>query len=184
MKRQSGFTIIELLVVIAIITMLIAFTSVGVTSMGSASRLNQGGNLAVDMVQQARLTARAANSIALLVIAKEDTGMMRLMSIYEWSASQAKWQQVTRWEILPGEIEIDEEKSNLDAQSLVYGLPEIKFRGVALTAADFKFQAFLPDGRVLADNNPVLHLSAPLRPENYYRIVINTSTGLPIIERP
>jgi len=184
MKNRKGFTLVELLLVIALIVMLTALTLPGIKSIHSAGHLNNAGNLVSDVINQARQMARARNSLVLLIIAEDSSGALNQLTLCERSAEATSWKQILRWETLPAGIAIDPAKSQLTALSPTPSPPTLKRGAGEISPEDYSYQVFLPDGRLLANANPVLYLASANASANFYRIVINSSTGVPIIERP
>lgn len=184
MRNNQGFSLPELLVVIALIAILAALTVAGTGSLRSSGYLNNAGNLVSDQIHQARRLAQAKNAQTLLVMAKDARGAFRLLTVCERAAGSPDWNQVTRWEVLPEGIGIDASQSLLHSPAVTPPPPPLTQAGRTIPASDYAYQVFFPDGRLLAADNPVLFVSPSAGTNNFYRIVINASTGIPIIERP
>ena len=193
LRRQKAFTLIEMLMVIAVITLLIAFAAVGIGDGGRSQQLTVSGNRVADLVNLARYTAKTRNSMSMLIVVTKGDQAYRAMTILEKPLEGSSWKQVSPWEVLPDGIGISEGKSASFLTPPVAALsparPSLSFRGATLNAADYAWQVFLPNGRLLSDQSspPILYLSQVVQPgnaSNYYSITINANTGIPIIRRP
>ena len=192
-QKKSAFTLVELLMVIAVLTLLMTFAMVGMGDGGRSQQLTVSGNRVADLVNLARHTAKTRNSMSMLIVVTKGNQAYRAMTILEKPLEGSSWKQVSPWEVLPDGIGVSAGKSATFLTQPVAALspapPSLSFRGAALNAADYAWQVFLPNGRLLSDQSspPILYLSSVVNAgnaPNYYSITINANTGIPIIRRP
>lgn len=186
-SAQRGFSLIELLMAMAIMAILVALTGLAVSSLGASRRLTSAGNMTVDMINHARQAARARNTLAMLAVAEDGSDARRILSTYIFTATNGTngvWKPVERWRVLPEGVAVD-----LAASSNFFAAPPASAVPLERAGAQVQCQAavFLPDGRAL--NTSSLSQVIYLRPENgrtnnYYKIIVNPATGVPIIRRP
>lgn len=187
--RLAAFTLVELLVVIAIITILMVLIVPGVGS-SRALRLTTAGNRVVDLVNQARQIARAKNTATALILITNsgDTGVdNRLFALLQLQADSNSWKLASRWELLPDGIVVDENTSKNFAASPAPSpaLPSLQRGPKSYPLTAYRYQIFLASGRLLQTSAPpVLALRATFGDlGNSYRVILNPSTGTPIIDR-
>lgn len=181
-----AFSLVELLVVMAIIGMMVGLAVQGSAS-GRARKLNTGGNLVADLITQCRQAATARNALVLLLVAKNGDDGYRLFTTLELPLGANSWSQTSRWEKLPEGVSVNASLSDLVSPSVNPGLPTLKYGAFNVSPNDCYWQIFLPGGRILSGVNPVYYLTSSAGAgtlENYYKITVNATTGLPIIERP
>lgn len=190
--NAPAFSLIELLLVIAIIAVLAAMTSLAVGSLGQGKKLTAAGNLTVDLLNHARQAARAKNTLTMLAVIKTGDGADRVLTTLTFSAvngTNGTWTQIDSWRTLPEGIAIDQASStNFFTAPPAQALP-IKRGGQTVECSAM---VFLPDGRPLsASSSPhVLFLksqaetNAAPTAKNFYKIIVNQATGVPMIRRP
>ena len=189
---SPAFGLIELLVVIAIIAVLVTMTILSVGNVGQGRKLTTAGNLTVDLINQARQLAKARNTLTMLAMLESGADSGRALTTLAFSATNGTngtWSQVDKWRLLPEGIIIDQASStNFFGPVPAAALPITRMGQTVSCSA----MVFLPDGRALTSSSApqVLYLKAvtstnpaPSLP-NYYKIIVNQATGIPIIRRP
>ena len=188
---SPAFSLIELLVVIAIIAVLVTMTILSVGNVGQGRKLTTAGNLTVDLINQARQFAKARNTLTMLAMLESGADSGRALTTLAFSANgtNGTWSQVDKWRLLPEGIIIDQASStNFFGPVPAAALPITRMGQTVSCSA----MVFLPDGRALTSSSApqVLYLKAvtstnpaPSLP-NYYKIIVNQATGIPIIRRP
>jgi len=208
-RRFAGFTLLELLVVISIILAMAVLLVPAFNNIGKANALSNTGNSLANLAAIAQQNSMAKNTLTALIIPVGDSGwnsaaLYELTSRDDGSApTSSDWRQISKWEIFPEGITIDqttfvdESKSSL----LPAPLPAIKRGGN--TVGNYCFVAFLPRGTLYsqtlpASGNPSLRLVQAIRtgsavkytgateggvPKNIYEILILSSTGITKINR-
>lgn len=189
--RHRAFTLLELLMVIAMMAVLMSLTVMGVGSLRHGQDLANAGNQLVDTINQARQSSRASNRPTALVLIKDQAPMKRFnaFTIYEQLPGSAEWRQLSRWRDLPEGTIFDESESSAltDPSSLPTPPAQISRGSYAVPVGDYSYQVFLPDGRLLPSASggpPKLSLRSEHGGANFYRIVLNSNIGTPIVERP
>ena len=190
---SPAFSLIELLVVIAIIAVLVTMTILSVGNVGQGRKLTTAGNLTVDLINQARQVAKAKNTLTMLALITDtneaDAGRALTALAFSANGTNGTWSQVDKWRLLPEGIIIDQASStNFFGPVPAAALPITRMGQTVSCSA----MVFLPDGRALTSSSApqVLYLKAvtstnpaPSLP-NYYKIIVNQATGIPIIRRP
>lgn len=195
MKHSSpprGFSLIELLTVITIIGIMITFSALSIGSIG-ARRLSQGGNLVVDLANEARQNSMTKGVMTAFIVAKSSPSTnhkLRSFILMEKGPRQTEWKPVTKWELLPTGTVVDGTASFIQ-QTPAIGLSNLpKLNNVAMDPSSCAFQVFLPDGRlsvkgITSPEFPVLRVVEALKPVgNYYDVELNILTGTPKVVRP
>ncbi|MEZ0298524.1 MAG: Tfp pilus assembly protein FimT/FimU [Candidatus Methylacidiphilales bacterium] len=205
-NSRSAFTLTELLVVITIITIMTSFGMVSYQSLTKSRNLTLGGNLVVDLVNQARQNSISRNVMTALVMVNNSPNQEwnnRLFVLLELRQNDTEWKYASMWHMLPTGVLVEpfasENFTSSPSALLAISTPSLKFGGTTLASEAYVYQVFLSDGRLLGDKIPKLHLvqgtmsngaiqytsaqqgSTPL---NYYEITLNNCTGIPKIDRP
>lgn len=188
-RRTHAFSLIELLVVIAVIGILTAFTVMSVGSVGQARKLTTAGNLTVDIINHARQSARARNTLTLVAVIRsgsEDGRAITALAFAATNGTNGTWQPIEKWRVLPEGTRVDVTAStNFFSATPASALP-ITRSGQTVTCAT---AVFLPDGRPLNPTaQPQVLFVASANPaagsNNFYKIIVNQATGIPVIRRP
>jgi prepilin-type N-terminal cleavage/methylation domain-containing protein len=191
-REARGFTLIELLVVIAIIAVLTAVTTMSIGSLGQGRKLTTGGNLVVDLINHARQVAKSRNTLTMVtaVTGGDEAGLA--LATFAFSATNGtsgSWTPLDAWRTLPDGITLD-----LASSTNFFTAPPSSSGTLTRggEAVEYQSAVFLPDGRMLSSSSTphVLYVKpkwstgpAPTL-KNYYKIVVNPATGIPIIRRP
>lgn len=192
-SAKSAFTMVELLMVIAVISLLAALTVANVGDLGASRSLDNAGSNVRDLISRARNTARSHSSLTMFVtpITGEEKDQYKVFAILERTNDSPTWKQITQWERLPEGIILDKDKSEVFLNSATattnIALPVLKQKGKNINPGGYAFALFSPEGGLEALNDlpPVLHFKRDKPNEtNYYEVVINNTTGIPIIKRP
>ncbi len=195
-RRQSAFTLVELLMVVAVIGMLLAFVVPNARNFKASRELTNGGNAVVDMVNHARRIAMTENVLSALIFIKEKaadgTDISRRYILYQQLADRSGWKPVSRWENLPVGVYVSGSDSEIyftEQVSLAPPLPSLRRGGDTYIAGSYVYQVFLPNGALLLNANREprelhLRLEDDIEGTNYFNIIINSNTGIPVIRRP
>lgn len=165
--RQHAFTLIEILIVVAVMSLLLALTVPMTSSMLSASRLTNGGNMVTGLTASARQTAMSKNTMtALVLLAHQGTSEDgRAFTILEYTPENG-WVQGLPWEVLPDGVVVD--VSDETACTFMTNSP-VPF-------------PFLPDGQ---SNPPLKHRDAQVQsPEGYAARLFLPGGGLANAQTP
>jgi prepilin-type N-terminal cleavage/methylation domain-containing protein len=188
--RPGAFSLLELLVVIAILGILASMTSLAIGSLGYGTKLTTAGNLAADVINNARQAARARNTRTMVAMVSGGADAGRALAALAFTATNGTdgyWSQIDKWRTLPEGIIVDTTKSLNFFQSPPPSALPIMRAGAAATCSCAEF---LPDGRPLnaASSNLILYLTSAnassAQTNNYYKIIVNQATGIPTIRRP
>jgi len=186
-KNRRAFTLIELMAVIAIILILVALAVLSVNSMGGASKLTAAGNETVDIINHARQVARSRNTLAMVVVNRTGDSAGRVLAAFVFSATNGTngtWSQIDPWKTLPEGAKID-----LAASTNFFGSPmasALPFQRAGATE-ECLAATFLPDGRLFSTSSQssVIWLrNSQGSTNNFYKIIVNQATGIPIVRRP
>lgn len=191
-RSLRAFSLVELLVVIAVLSILMVLVLPSISSLGGAGKLASAGNLAVDTIKHARQVARSKNTLTMIAMINSGTDNGRAYATLAFSATNGTngtWSQFGRWQNLPDGIWIEPTKSVGFFQTPPLNAPTLNRAGASVARTGYKAAVFLPDGRlnVTSTNMPVVHLQRTVTgasTNNYYKIIINEATGVPIIRRP
>jgi len=207
-RRIQAFSLIELLVVVAIVAMLAALSVSLLGSSSAARRLEVGGNLVVDLINQARLnsqTQKVMTAVVLVTNAPSVEWRNRLFGMFELLPGTSTWIPIGKWEMLPDGIVVDaSDASNNSFLTQQPTLPapfsNLSYGGIALSPGDLVCQVFTPVGNVLVQGvaavapvSPTLSLvpgiiqgrtTVKTMVNEYYNITINLYTGTPMVNRP
>ena len=204
-KSPRGFTLIELLAVLAIVGIMVSLGTAAFSSINRSRGVENGGNLLVAMVNQARQNSISKGVLTALVMPKSVAGTevnYGAFALAEKAPGDAEWKPLTPWGFLPDGIVADRGRSETFVDQTpsftpppTENLPRLPGRGVSTKpgSADWAYQVFLPDGRLsingLATTStvPTLYLIEKAKgstAKNYYKVEINLLTGNPHIERP
>ena len=213
--RRNGFSLMELLTVIAVMSILAAL---GLSAIKGNGQLDAGGNRVVDLINQARqnsISKGVMTALILVTSTNNSTIDNRLWVImdYENVAGTWQWQQVSKWELLPGGVVVDSSAAtyadgttqNFASYFSSANMPKptqaptaISYQGTSITPGTYV--VFLPGGRIYDPTLPppvfrvtngsvnsgavaYTNMSAG-KPANYYDVTINVYTGLPKVDRP
>jgi len=184
-RSKAAFTLVELLGVIAVIALLMALTVSNVGDLGKSRNLANAGSSVRDIAAHARNAARSHNSLTMFVTPTEGADAYRVFSVFERTYDSTTWKQITKWERLPLGVILDQTNSDTFVSSVGVGGPStIKQNGTDKTYAKVLFQ---PNGSLMKSSvAPKLYFRQETDSDgiNYYRIVFNPTTGIPIVERP
>jgi len=191
---QKAFSLVELLGVIAIISLITGLSSLAISGLSKSRNLANGGNLVVNLAQQARQNSLTKNSLTALVLATttpSNTYNLKIFCLMELVPGATQWTQISAWQALPQGIVVDSTQSVafFNPPTLSPALPDIPFQGTSVT--QIVYQVFNPDGSLYVGSNgqpassPVLKLIPNNSGSgNYYNVSLNTFTGIPRAERP
>lgn len=207
----GAFTLIELMAAITLLLFLSTFTVFSLRGTGGAAALAVGGNRLVGLANQARQNSMTKNVLTALVLvtgqATPSQGDYRAAALLEFDAADASpsWKQISRWEILPTGVVIDNDSSTFLSGSnntpatapLPPKLPG-KFRGTDI--ANYAARVFLPNGGLYNPSTSatiqlvegfvnggsvkLTHCASGGSAADYYNIAIVGVTGRSKIERP
>lgn len=181
-SRRDAFTLLELLVVMAIIGILVAMTTLSITNMGEGQKLTTGGNAAVDLINNARQIAKTKNTKTMVVMLDKGVDARRTFTVMEYNLASDNWSQVDKWRKLPDGIAASEASLQNFFVSTITNMNYLNTKTNVVGAL------FMPDGRPWgAASNLVLQIENTNRSasaNNYYKIIVNHSTGVPIVRRP
>lgn len=186
-RGPQAFTLIELLTVMAIIGILVVLAVMAVNSLGGGNKLTTAGNETVDIINHLRQYARSRNTLTMIAVVRSGDSAGRVIGGFAFSATNGTngtWSQIERWSTLPDGVEIDlDDSTNFFGSPMASALP-LQRGG---TTVDCLAATFLPDGRPLASTSQSSVIW--LRPSvgstnNFYKIIINQATGIPIVRRP
>lgn len=181
-SRRDAFTLLELLVVMAIIGILVAMTTLSITNMGEGQKLTTGGNAAVDLINNARQIAKTKNTKTMVVMLDKGVDARRTFTVMEYDLAAGNWSQVDKWRKLPDGIAANEASLQNFFVSTITNMNYLN------TQTNVVGALFMPDGRPWgAVSNLVLQIENTNRSSstnNYYKIIVNHSTGVPIVRRP
>jgi prepilin-type N-terminal cleavage/methylation domain-containing protein len=189
---RGAFTLLELLLVIVVIAILATLTIMAVGSLGGGRKLTAGGNLAVDLINHARQVAKSKNTLTMVAMIDSGSDSGRALTTLIFSATggtNGAWSQLDPWRVLPDGVTVDQASSTNFFKALPASATPLKRAGETV---DCTGAVFLPDGRALNSSaSPQVlflkHLTsaepAPSLP-NYFKIIVNQATGIPIIRRP
>jgi len=186
---NTAFTLIELLVVIALIGILTTLTTLSIGSLGQGNRLTTAGNLAGDLVNNTRQLAQSGNTMAMLVVVEDGADAGRVFAIFTYTAgigSGGTWSQTDKWRLLPTGVQVDLAASDDFFQAIPASALPIQRNGSNVNCLG---AVFLPDGRPFHSSSApqVLYLKnayGPAVESNFYKIIVNQGTGIPIVRRP
>ncbi len=187
-SRQSAFSLLELLTVIAIIGILAVMTALAVSNVGEGQKLTTGGNMAVDLINNARQVARARNTKTMVIMTTSGGDAGRFLTSMVYDPVSGVWSQLDKWQQLPEGIVINQTNSSSFLLPITSQAVIPKRLNVTVSGAGTEF---LPDGRPYnATNNLVIELESTkerLKSSgrvNFYKIIVNQATGIPIVRRP
>lgn len=203
LHKGHAFSLVELLTVVAIIAVLMTVTAPGIGSIMKARNLNRGGNLVVDLTQQARQNAMTKNAMTALVLVNgsgNEKWNNRAFILMELLPGGTAWTAASRWYDLPEGVILDASESARFLQSPLLAVPigSLSRAGTAISGSQYVYQVFLPEGQlsqsgVTNSQPPSLHLIegvmsgaslVRMSQGNYYEVIINQFTGLTSVVRP
>lgn len=192
-NRPAAFTMVEMLAVLAIVAILFVLTTLAIGSLGQGRKLTVAGNLTTDLINHARQVAKARNTLTTFAVLNSGPDAGRVLANFVYSpgtGTAGSWSQLDRWTILPEGIQIDLDASDEFLRTSQSGtIPQMTNFPRGGQAAAGVSAIFLPDGRAY---NPSSELQVVLlrnaaagsNQPNYYKIIVNDATGIPIIRRP
>lgn len=183
---RRGFSLIELLIVMAIMAILTVMGVMAVGSLGDGKKLVAGGNQIVNLINLARQTAQGKNTLTMFVVVPGQNDDGPVFSVFEYVRSTQQWSQIEKWITLQKPISMDLVDISELFNSGYAHAPQITRAGSPLNPGDgYRFAIFLPDGRPLTTSTAPLYLLLTGRqPANFYKILLNQNTGIPIVRRP
>jgi prepilin-type N-terminal cleavage/methylation domain-containing protein len=207
--RTSGFTLVELLTVLAISTILLVLAVPAIRSLGGASSLAGTGFQVDDFFQSARQNSISKNVLTAAVILTDVSNpdsAYRTMELLELggTADAPTWTPVSKWEVLPQGIIIDNVLANssflTSPATFNPALPTLTYKGKQYQPiSGYAYQVFLPNGQLSAapdpctlklaqgfykGADPVYTNQKGLQAQNYFSFTFNDGTGEAKITRP
>ena len=202
----------EMLVVVAMVGGLTAVLAPALWGMAQGSALQQGGNLLISLIEQARQTAVSKNTMsALVLLADAETEQdYRAFTLLEYGP-EAGWTQVRDWQHLPEGVMVDfsaGESSFLTNSPAVFPLlqpgqshPPLRFQGrPLLQEKGYAACIFMPSGALQKSDLPAqlrlvsgfsggnkvayTHRLSSGKPANYFDVAIVGITGAVKVSRP
>lgn len=191
-RCRQGFSLIELLVVIAIIAILTVLTTLSLGGIGASRKLTTAGNLAVDLIENASQLASAKNTLAMLTMVNSGPEAGRVFTTLQYDRATDKWSRAAEWTVFPEGVAVDLAASALFFDSASYANPTnntLTRAGETISATDYDYAVFLPSGAPLNSTPGPLVISIVRSPAqssdaNFYKIIVNQSTGIPSVQRP
>jgi len=191
-RAVRAFTLVELLAVVAIMALLLSLGSASFFHIGRSHQLTAAGNGISHLAHLAHQEAITQNTPSALVFLKPVSeavpGAFAVLLLQD-----DRWKQISKWEILPEGIVLDEGASsflqNAALPPIVAGGAAIaRFREQAVTADACAARVFLPGAGSLwnPDQPATLRLverAGGAASQNYYDITLLGPTGLARIER-
>ncbi len=195
-RGTKAFTLVEMLVVVAIIAALLALSVASVRSQRSRI-LGNTGEMVVDLLEEARQLAIQWNTrtmVALVTSTSSPSRNQQLLTILSYSPDTTTnhgWSMTGKWHVVPDGIEVAPEP---EIEYPDYGEPffQPNTLGVSIERENigtkFSMGTFLPNGcpESVEGRSKIIFVqekNAPTR-QNYYQIIINPTTGIPIVKRP
>lgn len=189
-SRSGAFTLAELLAVVALVAMMIGLVTMAISSIGQSQQLGLAGTTSVDMLNYARQLARSENTLTRVALISEGAEAGRVMTVLQYRRETDDWKQVERWSVMPEGFEMDLAELTLPppngAPLFTESSPEVILKRSTKDVRAMVLE-FLPSGRPrVAANVPLVGTirSASSNSRNFYRIVVNPSTGIPVARRP
>lgn len=174
-RRARAFSLVEILSVLALVAVMTGLAVPALSNLGSAGKLSHSGNQIAGLLDFARSSAMAHNSLTAVVIATHPTdgSSHRAVTVFELRSradgvpvASSDWNQIARWETLPAGVLVDSDPSTLTLNSShdapgVPGvpspaLPQPSHAGRTLT--NFRYLVFLPSGSLLSGKSNSLRL--------------------------
>lgn len=205
-QTQAAFSLIELLAVMSVIAVAMTLLVPAFNGIGKSYNLSNAGGRLAALTDQARQHAMANNAMTALVLLTEQASpaAYRAVAVMRYLSEEDRWEQVSRWEVLPESIVVDPSRSTFLAnaadelpftgQSVLPG----KFNGAEVDS--FAARIFLPNGSlsnpeapatlslvegfVRGGNATYTHQANGGGPANYYNVAIVGTTGRVRVERP
>lgn len=187
--ERQAFSLLELLIVVAVISVLATLVVQSISS-PAAAQLTTAGNETVDLINHTRQYAQANNTLAMLAVINSGSDAGRVLGSFAFAATNGTngaWTQIDRWRTLPEVVHIDLPGSTNALTTPPSPVPSLQRGG---STVGYVAATFLPDGRPYTTNSqpPVLWLRHPANSSgsqaNFYKIILNESTGTPFIRRP
>jgi len=189
-ERIGAFTLVELLMVIALIAVLIGLITMSITSIGRSQQLGLAGTTSVDLLNYARQLAKSENTLTRVALISQGAEAGRVMTVLQYRRETDEWKQVDRWITMPEGFEMDlaelQEPPPNSVALFTVADPQITLKR---SGADVQARVleFLPSGRPhVSGNVPLVGTIRGTHSDgkNFYRIVVNPSTGIPVARRP
>ncbi|CAN5393156.1 hypothetical protein BH09VER1_BH09VER1_08210 [soil metagenome] len=184
---QPAFSLVELLCVIAIICVLAVIVNLAITSLSQGRKLTTGGNLTVDLINHARQIAKSRDTLTMVAMVNSGPDAARSFAVLAFAATNGtngNWTQIEKWRTLPENVAVDQSAStNFFLPPPTTALP-ISREGQPVTCLS---AVFLPNGRPLnpSSSPQVVYLFGQhASTNNFYKVIINQATGIPIVRRP
>lgn len=184
---RSAFSLVELLVVVAVMALLVALTTMAISGPGLAGKLTTAGNETVDVINNTRQYAQAQNTLAMVAVVRDGDFAGRVIGSFGFSATNGTngaWTPIDRWRTLPDGVAINVAESTDFFQPPISSALPFRRGGVTVNCLT---ATFLPDGQLWTTSSaaPVVWLNTvPGTSSNFYKILINQATGMPVVRRP
>jgi len=161
--KRGAFSLVELLCVMAVISVLMVITVFYAKGPGDAQKLRTAGDMVSGMSMHARQYALSHSTLTAIVILGKSapaTRALRSVAVFalEATPSGAEWKQIVAWRQFQEGVIIDPDESSFFvalARQPSPPLPSsLQVGGEPVT--DYKYQVFLPNGRILNENSVTL----------------------------
>lgn len=163
-SARRGFSLIELLVVIGIMSLLVTVAMVNMKGFSKSGSITTGGNMLVDLTNQARQLAATKGANTALVVIKtcstDDANdptkpkvALRTVALMQYlvtgTSTTPTWQMASPWQVLPAQVSIINDASNSSfLTSPGTAALTATYAGKAYTSSggSLVYQIFTPEG--------------------------------------